>query len=316
MDKNPPKDNSDRLLTTEADQALALVTHTPPAVAAFNRQKACRYGQMLYNIHDIYVGRSLDLYGEFSEGEVEMFRQIVRPGDWVLDVGANIGAHTLFFARQIGPSGRVLAFEPQRMIFQMLCANMALNSVTNAWCYPQAVGAEAGEIPVPVLDCQQENNFGGLGLDLGLGGEPVPVIRLDGLRLARCDLIKIDVEGMERAVLAGAVQTIGRLKPVLYVENDRADRSAELVRFLDHLGYAMYWHYPPLYNPGNFFGNPENIFANTISANMLCIHRKAGVCVEGFRQVDVPGPLPRKKWWQFFSGPVKGQKGTGYINPI
>src|SRR5258707_14359705 len=116
-----------------------------PAAITFNHLKACRYGHMLYNIHDVYVGRSLDLYGEFSEGEVGLFRQLVKPGDLVLDVGANIGTHTLFFSQRIGATGRVLAFEPQRIVFQTLCANLAINSATNVWCYPHAVGGEPGE---------------------------------------------------------------------------------------------------------------------------------------------------------------------------
>ena len=55
----------------------------------WNRLKDCRHGRMLYNVNDRYIGRSLDLYGEFSEAEVELFRQIVRPGDIVVEVGAN-----------------------------------------------------------------------------------------------------------------------------------------------------------------------------------------------------------------------------------
>jgi len=260
----------------------------PATLAPFNRHKACRYGQMLYNIHDLYVGRSLDLYGEFSEGEVELFRQAVKTGDWVLDVGANIGAHTLFFARQVGEAGRVLAFEPQRVVFQTLCANMALNSITNVWCYPYATGSEAGEIVVPESDYRRAKNFGGLSLGAASKGERVPLVTLDGLRLPRCDLIKIDVEGMERAVLAGAVETIARCKPFLYVENDRTQQSAELVRFIDELGYAMYWHCKPLYNPKNYLGNPTNVFGNIRSDNMLCVHRSARVCIEGFKAVERP----------------------------
>jgi hypothetical protein len=117
----------------------------------------------------------------------------------------------------------------------------------------------------------------------------VPVMTIDGLCLPRCDFIKIDVEGMERAVLAGAVATIARCKPFLYVENDRADRSAELIRFLDRLGYAMYWHKPPLYNPKNYAGNPHNVFGGLVSGNMLCAHRDVPTCIKGFDAVVVPG---------------------------
>jgi FkbM family methyltransferase len=262
------------------------------APAPFNRQKACRYGLMLYNVHDLYVGRSLDLYGEFSEGEIEVFRQLVREGDVVLDIGANLGAHTLFFARQVGAAGRVLAFEPQRVLFQMLCANVALNSLLNVWCYPHAVGAAPGAIAVPAIDYCRPNNFGGLSLEGDAGGERVPVVTLDGLDLPRCNLIKIDVEGMERAVLCGARDTLARFRPLLYVENDRADRSAELICLLDELDYTLYWHQPPLYNPNNYFGNPENVFGNTISGNMLCIHRSAPICAQGFQAVEVPRTGP------------------------
>jgi FkbM family methyltransferase len=259
------------------------------AAVTFNRQKACRYGQMLYNVNDMYVGRSLDLYGEFSEAEVELFRRLVRPGDLVLDIGANIGAHTVFFSRQVGPAGRVLAFEPQRVVFQTLCANIALASALNVSCNHNAVGPERGQINVPVLDYARENNFGGLSLG-GTNGDVVPVLTIDSLDLPRCNFMKIDVEGMERAVLAGARGTIARFKPVLYVENDRAERSRELIRFIDGLGYAMYWHKPPLYNPRNFFGNPTNVFGQVISANMLCVHRSMSLRVPGFEIAEPAGP--------------------------
>ena len=82
----------------------------------FNRVQQSRYGRMLFNANDTYVGTSIEAYGEYSEGEVQLFRQILRPGDVVVDAGANIGAHTLFFARAVSPGGAVFAFEPQRLL--------------------------------------------------------------------------------------------------------------------------------------------------------------------------------------------------------
>jgi len=257
--------------------------------APFNRVKACRYGTMAYNANDSYIGRSLDLYGEFSEGEVEMFRQLIGPGDVVLDVGANIGVHTLFFARHVGPSGAVVAVEPQRVVFQTLCANMALNSVTNAWCFPCAAGAGPGEVAVPPVNYATPGNFGGLSVG-GAQGERVPVITLDGLNAPRCRLIKLDVEGAEEQVLRGAVKLIGRDKPVLYVENDREDRSAELIRYVAQLGYEMYWHCPPLFNPANHAANPTNVFGSVVSLNMVCVPRDSRWRVEGLQPVEVPPP--------------------------
>jgi FkbM family methyltransferase len=256
----------------------------------FHRSAECRYGTLLFNKNDRFIGKALELYGEYSEGEIDLFRQIVEPGTIVLEVGANIGTHTLFFARQVGHDGLVIAFEPQRLVFQCLCANMALNSVTNVQCRQQAVGSAPGEIKVPVLDPSREQNFGALSLERGHPGESTPVVTIDSLNLGRCALLKIDVEGMERAVLAGAAKTIARCKPLLYVENDRPQKAAELVRAIDALGYAMYWHIPPMFNPGNFRQNATNIFGDKVSINMICIPKSVPQAIEGLEPVRLDTP--------------------------
>lgn len=263
---------------------------TPASQAPFNRLKDCRYGRMLYNVNDMYVGRSLDLYGQFSEAEVEVFRQIVRPGDVVLDAGANIGAHTVFFARATEPKGAVFAFEPQRLVFQLLCANVALNDFIHVWCYPCALGEKPGTILVPTLRPDRENNFGGLSLEGRTRGEPVQVIRADSLPIASCRLIKIDVEGMELSALKGCTGLIERFGPALYVENDRAEHSTELIRFIDSLGYDQFWHLPPLYDPNNFLRNPANVFGDIVSRNMLCLRRGTYTGNLPLPRVDVPRP--------------------------
>jgi FkbM family methyltransferase len=252
--------------------------------APFNRMKACRHGTLLFNVNDQYVGRALDLYGEYSEAEVELFRRILRAGDIVVDVGANLGAHTLFFSTTVGPRGAVLAFEPQRLIFQTLCANMALNNVTNTVCYWTALTDAPGVMSVPVLDPRQPYNFGGVGLGGHTRGDQINVMRADSFALPRCRLIKIDVEGMELQVLKGATGLLERHYPVVYVENDRPQHADALVRWIHALGYRLYWHRPPLYNPQNFFGNPHNEYPGIVSLNMLCVHPE--------QEVDVPDLSP------------------------
>lgn len=258
----------------------------------FNRQKACRYGQMLYNINDQYIGRSLDLYGEFSEGEVVVFRQIVQPGHTVVEVGANIGAHTVLLAELAAAAGRVIAFEPQRIVFQTLCANVALNSLPNVVCLQQAVSSQPGSIKIPMFDYTREGNFGGLSLGTFDFGEDVPVVTIDSLDLPQCHFIKIDVEGMETEVLRGAAQTVERFKPILYVENDREDKAAQLVGQLDAMGYYMYWHMPYYFNPNNFLGNPHNAFQNIVSVNVLCVHKSLPQNLQNFQRVTLDQPFP------------------------
>jgi FkbM family methyltransferase len=254
----------------------------------FNRLKNCRRGLMLYNRNDFYIGRSLEVYGEFCEDEVSVFDQLLRPGMTVLDIGANIGAHTVYFAKKVVPNGIVIAFEPQRVVFQTLCANMALNSVLNVQCRQVALGETAGKILVPALDYAKTNNFGGLSLDGHTEGEPVEVARIDDLNLPACHFMKIDVEGMEQSVLAGGRETIARFRPILYVENDRKDRSAQLIQFLDALGYHMHWHFAPLFRPSNFLGHGQDVFGNIVTINMICAPKELAMAVNGFEPVSLP----------------------------
>jgi FkbM family methyltransferase len=259
----------------------------------FNRLKACRHGRMVYNINDQFIGRSLDLYGEWCEGEIALLKQLIRPTDTIVDVGAYIGTHTLAFAKFASGGGGVVAFEPQRLIFQTLCGNAALNSLTNVRAFQYACGEEQDTILVPEIDPATSSNFGGLQLgqqqtgEQQRTGEQVAMIRLDDLELPACGLIKIDVEGMELDVLKGAKETIERCKPVIYAANDRPDRRDALIRHIASLGYRMYWHLVSLFNPDNFLKQSENVWPNIAARNMLCVAGEGKV--EGLEPVMVPG---------------------------
>lgn len=87
---------------------------------ANNRVKACRHGLMLYNIHDKNVGRSLDIYGEWVQAEARLMQALLRPGDTAVDVGANIGAHTVVMAQSVGKTGKVWVFKPQRARVELI----------------------------------------------------------------------------------------------------------------------------------------------------------------------------------------------------
>lgn len=233
------------------------------------RLKNCRYGPMLYLPADQYIGQALDKYGEFSEGEAAFFRFLIKPTWTVLDIGANHGAHTVALAKT---AKTVHAFEPQRILFQLLCANVALNALTNVYTHQVAVGWTPGTISVPILDYTKSANFGALALSLDdVGGEQVPLVTIDSLDLA-CNFIKLDVEGMEGDAIAGAEKTLRQHKPILYRENDRPEKSAALIEQLFALDYRLYWHLPPYFNLNNYFGAVDNIYGRTISVNMLGVH--------------------------------------------
>jgi FkbM family methyltransferase len=208
-------------------------------------------------------------------------------------MGSNVGAHTLHLARLVGKAGAVYAFEPQRVIFQLLCANVALNELFNVRTYHGALGRERGTIRVPPLDYSAEDNFGGLSLRTSGPGEDVPLWKMDGIAFPKFQMLKIDVEGMEAEVLSGARETIVKYRPVLYVENDRKDHSEDLIRLIDELGYDMWWHLPRLYNPNNFEKNPNNVFGGLLSSNLLCLPKERAEKLPHFRKVSGPGD-----WWK------------------
>ncbi len=254
-------------------------------VGGFNEMGMCRTGPMVYNKNDVYVGGSLMRYGEFSVSEQLVFRQIVREDMLVAEIGANIGAHTIELSRLVGANGELHAFEPQRIVFQTLCANLAINQCTNVFAYQSAVGDSTGTIHVPPMDHKVRANFGGVSLANVAIGEKVPLITLDSVDLPACHFLKADVEGMEVEVLRGAAQTIDMYRPLMYVENDRAERSEALLTLIGELGYRAYWHLARLYNPDNYRQVAEDIFPGIVSINVLCIPNEVTMDVGGLRPV-------------------------------
>jgi len=260
----------------------------------------CRYGQMIYPARDEYVGRSLALYGEFSQGETEIFKTLVNPDDIVIEVGANIGAHTVLLARIVGKAGAVLAFEPQPVLFQTLCANLTINNIVNVRAERIGLGNKSQILHIPPLDYGAQLNFGGISLDLVDEGIAIPIKRLDSFVIPQCAFIKIDVEGMEHQVIEGAANTIYNLRPLMYVENDRKEKSPALIQLLLAMDYSLWWHVTPLFNKDNFAGNTNNIFGNTISINMLCIPNEK--IDDGKRELtaEMPQITEPDDWWRTF----------------
>jgi FkbM family methyltransferase len=243
-----------------------------------------RHGLFVVNRHDRYIGYSLLRYGEFSEFESRTLLAVIAPGQTVVEVGANIGGHTVPMARKLGPHGRVIAVEAQPVIHQQLCANIALNGLFNVTAHQCGCGAREETLYIPPINygADQSANFGGV--SLLRNAEPnhvrIPVRPLDDIvGDAHVHLIKIDVEGMESEVIAGATRTIARCRPIMYIENDRADKSEALIRQLLALDYRLWWDAPPLFNPDNFFGVKEDDYKSVVSLNMKCLPKESGITI-------------------------------------
>ncbi|MBR8334166.1 FkbM family methyltransferase [Burkholderia ambifaria] len=229
-----------------------------------------RHGIALANRHDIYIGQALIEYGEYCELETSFLQQLITGSGAIVEVGANVGSQTLALAARAD----VIAFEPQPFIFQNLCANLALNGISNVTAWPLACAAEPGSVWIPRQDYGRPGNFGGISvqtesLDTGIR---VPSVRLDDMLDGHdIQLMKIDVEGFELQVLQGARKTLARCLPVLYVENDRVAQSPALIQFLWKHGYRLWWHISALFNPENFRRKSENRFPGLYAFNMLAL---------------------------------------------
>lgn len=255
-----------------------------------------RHGRFLANPMDVYIGRSLIEYGEFSEGECTLLTRILRPGSIAIEAGANMGAMTVPMAKQVGDNGLIYAFEPQMSVFQQLCANLALNDLMNVQAFQAGCGDRAETLALVRPNPARENNFGGFSLNRlrAEQGIDVPVHRLDALLdPPRLQLLKADVEGMELQVVRGAAGLIARYRPVLYLETSE-DHSQALFNDLLGRDYQLFWHQPRMFNPDNFNANPQNHFGNVVSRNILCVPAEAKVEVKGLRPVSDVDDFPTK----------------------
>ena len=201
-----------------------------------------RHGRFLANPQDMYLGRSMITYGEFSELEWQLLDQLVKPGSVVIEAGSNMGAFTVPLAKKAGRGGLVYAFEPQLSVFQQMCANLALNDLMNVQAFNAGCGDEPGWMPIVRFVPTKERNYGGLSLD-SLKGDSIVRVRIerldDALDPPRLDLIKADVEGMEAQVLRGAAGLIKKFRPILYVEAHHPKDAPELIRLLQDMDYAL-----------------------------------------------------------------------------
>lgn len=234
----------------------------------------CRYGNMFWPDNDRWVGRSLDLYGEFSESEVAMLRQVLKPGSIIIEAGAEIGGVTVGLADAVGERGIVVAFEPQPHYFDYLFENAKMRRI-----YPinAALGAEDGFLDIA---CVEKCKVFAHGMKQDAPDKfqarkvSIDSFCFDADFLSNHDkvaLIKVDVDGMEHEILKGAEKTIDRCRPVLYVEYDKPDEYREMIPWIHGKGYRIYEHQARLYNKDNFKANPVNVFGRTVSLMLLCI---------------------------------------------
>lgn len=171
-----------------------------------------------------------------EEPEFAVLHEVIEPGTWALDVGANVGRYTLRLSEVVGPQGRVIAFEPVPATFELLAANARRAPHPNVTLVAAAASdrtAEAG-ICVPSWDDGRPNFYMAKLRETG-GDFSVLTVPIDALGIgARVGFAKIDAEGHELGVLAGMRRLVERDRPLLLVE----ESSAQLFRWAKAHGLA------------------------------------------------------------------------------
>jgi hypothetical protein len=147
---------------------------------------------------------------------------------------------------------------------------------------PPEVAANFGAYPIGAL----------AGVDETIVVEPLDQM-IDSLK--PISLLKVDVEGSELDVLVGCQKLIARDRPALYVENDREEKSRELITYILDMNYELWWHIVPLFRPNNHAHTRANIFGNIRSFNMLCLPRERKVQVNGLTKIENPELHPLRK---------------------
>jgi FkbM family methyltransferase len=186
-------------------------------------------GKLLVHLDD-YVGRAAFFVGDLDRKVSALVDRVVKPGDTVLDIGANIGLVTLRLAKRVGPTGTVHAFEPSPSIAARLRASLLVNSINNVRVHELALGDETGTLPITI----PAGNAGMASMIAGrVIGEThqVPVKRLDDMDVGPIAFIKMDVEGFEEKVLRGFSGTLKRCPPrvILFEQNDAREAPIELL---------------------------------------------------------------------------------------
>ncbi|TNC12757.1 FkbM family methyltransferase [Methylobacterium terricola] len=242
-----------------------------------------RHGLLAHYLDDLVIGESLRRYGEWAEEEIHLCSLFLRPGDTVLDVGANVGSHAIAFGRIVGEAGQVVAIEGQSRANDVLALNIRLNGMSQVTRIEGLIGRETRVMRLDGAAPGSPNNLGSVsfrGIVSGPETErpslPVPLFTADCLSLAACRLMKIDVEGMELDVLLGAARTIARHRPVIYFEQTSPANFPEIVALLVQAGYDLRWHVANPFNRRNPNGVTENIFGGTCEVNVLAVPREEG----------------------------------------
>ena len=248
-----------------------------------------KYGKFVFFRNDDPIGACLHYYGEWAQQEMDLFDLFLSEDCNVIDVGANIGTHSVYFSKKCS-KGTTFAIEPQLHISQILSTNLLFNGCFNVVPIRAACGSEEKELRILNINPfeGQKVNYGEFKVtDNGNNGIHTNCITLDSFMKYGIPfhLIKLDVEGLEVEVLNGAVNLINLFKPMLYIEFNNKEGNDALLNKIYSLGYIPYWHVYKKHNTNNHNKQSMNIWEGDdrsinkknmdkrYEGNVICVHK-------------------------------------------
>ena len=195
--------------------------------------------EIYLNPNDMGISPSIAVLGWYELRTTELFVEILRRGSTVVDVGANVGFFTFLAAKIVGPKGRVVSFEPEPTSFSLLARSLSRNKFSNVILIPKSLSDVEGERTL-YLSATDHKGMHSIVYDSGGPNISVPSVKLDTeaarLGLDHIDLLKIDAEGAEPEILAGAVELLSERRVLnLIFEWEHAENWLENERLVRRL---------------------------------------------------------------------------------
>jgi tetratricopeptide (TPR) repeat protein len=202
-----------------------------------------RLGLLQYRPHESSVGLSLDWYGEFLQGQLDGLTTLVRPSATIVEIGAGIGVHSVCLSRLAGAHGHLLVYEVDRVSKRVLQQNLQSSNAENVTVMRNR--------PAGASESDDDSEA------------------VDDLRLARLDLMKIGAGVDGARALAGASETLWKLRPVLFASiQDDASLNSLTTAARAH-GYRCFKVRTPLFSSQNYYRRSEDIFDGQVALAML-----------------------------------------------
>jgi FkbM family methyltransferase len=211
-------------------------------------------------------------YSGTERGHQRAMLSLVRPGDVVMDVGANWGLHSLLLSRLAGPAGRVVALEPLPEAFEALRWHLSANGCRNVIALPLALadtdglmgfvrGESTSQGALDNTEYTDRAQHSGLEVSVRTLDSLIAELDLNSLRL-----VKIDVEGAESAVLSGAQRTLDRYRPYLVVDLHTPQQDVRVARILtDHDYVLQRLEGPPIKRVDSGWPDPEGVWGSLLA---------------------------------------------------